>query len=50
MIAKYEKETGLWVITHGRLFGKEEFVGTTFAAAMALFCRILDARRAKAVR
>lgn len=45
MIAKYEKETGLWVITSGRLFGREEFAGKTFSAAMALFCRAMDARR-----
>lgn len=48
MIAKYEKETGLWVITHGSKWGKEQFVGKTFADALGLFCRTIDARRAKA--
>ena len=50
MIAKYEKETGLWVITHGSKWGTEQFVGKTFADALGLFCRTIDARRAMAVR
>lgn len=50
MKAHFEKETGLWVITHGRLFGKEEFACQTFDAALALFCRTIDARRAKEVK
>ena len=45
MKAHFEKETGLWVITSGRLFGREEFAGKTFSAAMNLFCSAVDARR-----
>lgn len=45
MKAQFEKETGLWVITSGRLFGREEFAGKTFGDAMALFCRAMDARK-----
>lgn len=47
MKAHFEKETGLWVITHGSKWGKEQFVGKTFADALGLFCRTIDARRAK---
>lgn len=42
MKSQFEKETGLWVITHGRLFGREEFVGKTYIEALSLFCRAMD--------
>ena len=50
MKAQFEKETGLWVITHGSKWGRIETVGRTFADALATYCRILDAKRAKAAQ
>lgn len=47
MKAQYEKETGLWVITHGSKWGRIETVGKTFADALATYCRILDSKIAK---
>ncbi len=49
MKAYKEESTGLWVITHGSKWGRIETAGKTFADALATYCRILDAKRAKAV-